>query len=79
MTSAVAGGQLKSLIERVERLEEDKHTVTSDIREIYVEAKSHGFDIKIMRRVVRLRKQSRDARREEEAILDMYLTALGEK
>jgi len=69
--------QLKSLIERVERLEEDKRTVSDDIKDVYAEAKSHGFDTKIMRQVVRLRKMDAREREEREAMLDLYLSALG--
>lgn len=69
--------QLKSLIERVERLEEDKRTVSDDIKDVYAEAKSHGFDTKIMRQVVRLRKMDAREREEREAMFDLYLSALG--
>ncbi|MDE2476230.1 MAG: DUF2312 domain-containing protein [Alphaproteobacteria bacterium] len=72
-----AAGQLKSLIERVERLEEEKGALTSDIREVYSEAKGHGFDTKIMRQVVRLRRLETSERQEQEAVLDLYLAALG--
>ena len=74
---SVAAGQLRSLIERIERLEEEKQTIAADIREVYAEAKSHGFDTKIMRQVVRLRKQDSSERQEEEAVRDLYLSALG--
>ncbi len=73
----VAAGQLRALIERVERLEEEKQTIAADIREVYGEAKSTGFDTKVMRQVVRLRKQDMAERQEHEAILDLYLHALG--
>lgn len=69
--------QLKSLIERVERLEEDKRTIADDIKEVYAEAKSTGFDTRIMRQVVRLRKMEPNERQEREALLDLYLSALG--
>ena len=72
-----AAGQLKSLIERVERLEEEKGALTADIREIYAEAKGHGFETKIMRQVVRMRKLDKAERQEQEAVLDLYLSALG--
>lgn len=72
-----AAGQLKSLIERVERLEEEKGALTADIREVYSEAKGHGFDTKIMRQVVRLRRLETSERQEQEAVLDLYLAALG--
>ncbi len=74
---SIAAGQLKSLIERIERLEEERQTIAADIREVYAEAKSHGFDTKIMRQVVRLRKQDSAERQEEEAVRDLYLHALG--
>lgn len=72
-----AKDQLKSLIERVERLEEDKRTIADDIKEVYAEAKSTGFDTKIMRQVVRLRKMEDHERQEREALLDLYQSALG--
>jgi uncharacterized protein (UPF0335 family) len=75
--SGFAKDQLRSLVERVERLEEEKAALTADIREVYSEAKGHGFDTKIMRQVVRLRKLDRADRQEQEAILDLYLGALG--
>lgn len=70
--------QLRSIVERAERLEEDKAAVMADLKEVYGEAKGNGFDVKIIRKVVRLRKQDRAKRAEEEAILDLYLSALGE-
>jgi uncharacterized protein (UPF0335 family) len=75
--SGFAKDQLRSLIERVERLEEEKAALTADIREVYSEAKGTGFDTKIMRQVVRLRKLDRADRQEQEAILDLYMSALG--
>lgn len=72
-----AKDQLKSLIERVERLEEDKRTIADDIKEVYAEAKSTGFDTRIMRQVVRLRKMEPHERQEREALIDLYLSALG--
>ena len=75
--SGFAAGQLRSLIERIERLEEEKAALTSDIREVYSEAKGNGFDTKIMRQVVRLRKLDKADRQEAEAVLDLYLSALG--
>jgi uncharacterized protein (UPF0335 family) len=75
--SGFAAGQLRSLIERIERLEEEKAALTSDIREVYAEAKGNGFDTKIMRQVVRLRKLDKADRQEAEAVLDLYLSALG--
>ena len=64
-------------MERIERLEEERAALTADIREIYAEAKSMGFDVKALRSVVRLRKQDDTERREQEAVLEVYLHALG--
>ena len=75
--SGSAAGQLKSLIERIERLEEEKKALTADISEVYAEAKGHGFDTKIMRQVIRLRALDKAERQEAEAVLDLYLSALG--
>jgi uncharacterized protein (UPF0335 family) len=75
--SGFAKEQLRSLIERVERLEEERAALSADIREVYSEAKGHGFDTKIMRQVVRLRRLDRADRQEQEAILDLYMSALG--
>jgi uncharacterized protein (UPF0335 family) len=77
MAKAFAKDQLKSLVERIERLEEEKAALAEDIREVYSEAKGNGFDTKIIRQVVRLRKLDRADRQEQEAILDLYLAALG--
>lgn len=77
MAKAFAKDQLKSLVERIERLEEEKAALTADVREVYSEAKGQGFDTKIIRQVVRLRKLDRADRQEQEAILDLYLAALG--
>jgi uncharacterized protein (UPF0335 family) len=75
--TSFAKGQLRGLVERIERLEEEKKTIAGDIKEVYGEAKSHGFDTKILRKVVALRKRDRHEREEEEAMLDLYLGALG--
>ena len=75
--TATAQGRLKSFIERIERLEEDKAAIMADLKEVFGEAKGEGFDTKIMRKVVRLRKQDTAKRQEEEAILDLYLSAIG--
>jgi uncharacterized protein (UPF0335 family) len=75
--SGFAAGQLKSLVERVERLEEEKAALAADIREIYAEAKGGGFDTKIMRHVIRIRRLDKADRQEQEAILGLYLSALG--
>ena len=76
--TATAQGRLRSLIERLERLEEDKAAVMADLKEVFAEAKGNGFDVKIINKVVRIRKQDRAKRQEEEAILDLYLSAIGE-
>ena len=73
-----AQGQLKSIIERIERLEQEKSEIAEQIKEVFLEAKGNGFDVKILRKVVRIRKQDRAKRLEEEAILDLYLAAMGE-
>ncbi|MGF1447743.1 MAG: DUF2312 domain-containing protein [Pikeienuella sp.] len=70
-------GQLKALIERIERLEAEKAEIAEQIKEVYAEAKAHGFDTKTLRKVVSLRKQDPDDRAEEELLLDTYLSALG--
>ena len=72
-----AKDQLKAIVERVERLEEEKKAISDDIRDVFAEAKGNGFDVKIMRKIVSIRKQDREKRREEEEILDLYLAALG--
>jgi len=72
----VAGDRLRSLVERVERLEEEKAALSGDIREVYSEAKSAGFDIRILRQIVRLRKLDGSDRREMEELLDLYKRAL---
>jgi uncharacterized protein (UPF0335 family) len=72
-----AKDQLKSLIERVERLEEEKSALGNDLKEVYAEAKGQGFDTKIMRQVVRIRKMESHEREERDALLDLYLSALG--
>ena len=72
----VAADHLKQLIERIERLEEDKAAVAEDIKEVYAEAKGEGFDTKVMRQIVRLRKMNHADRQEMEALLELYLNAL---
>jgi uncharacterized protein (UPF0335 family) len=69
--------RLKTIIERIERLEEDKAAVANDIKEVFAEAKGEGFDVKILRKVIRLRKQDKAKRLEEEALIDLYLSAIG--
>ncbi len=75
--NSVAADQLRLLIERIERLEEEKQGVADDIKDVYSEAKAVGFDAKIMRQIVRLRKMDKNDRAEMEAILDTYKSALG--
>lgn len=73
-----AQGRLRTIIERLERLEEDKQAVMTDQKEVFAEAKGEGYDVKALRKVIRLRKIDRAKREEENAILDLYLTTLGE-
>ena len=72
-----AKDQLKAIIERVERLEEERKTISDDIRDVYAEAKGNGFDVKALRTIVRLRKQDANERAEAETILETYMQALG--
>lgn len=76
--TTVAADRLRSFIERVERLEEEKQTIMADQKEVYAEAKGEGYDTKILRQVIRIRKMDRADRQEQEALLDLYLSALGE-
>jgi uncharacterized protein (UPF0335 family) len=69
--------QLRQLVESIERLEEEKKALSGDIRDKYLEAKGLGFDVKVLRQVVRLRKKSQAERQEEESVLEVYLHALG--
>lgn len=73
----IAAQRLRSFIERIERLEEEKAALAADIREVYAEAKGDGFDVKTMRQVVKLRKMDSSDRAEQEALLDLYKAALG--
>ena len=73
----IAADELRLLIERIERLEEEKKALADDIKDVYAEAKGNGFDVKALRTVVRMRKQDTDERKEQEAILEIYLQALG--
>ena len=77
--SGFAKEHLRSFIERIERLEEEKKALADDIKEVYSEAKGTGFDTKVMRQVIRLRKMESADRQEQEAMLDLYLSALGMK
>lgn len=78
MDDPIQGDQLKSVVERIERLEEEKKTISDDIKEVYAEAKGNGYDVKVLRKVIALRKRDRDERAEEEALIDLYLQAVGE-
>jgi uncharacterized protein (UPF0335 family) len=73
----IAGDRLKSFIERIERLEEERKTLSADIKEVYAEAKGTGFDTKIMRQLIRLRRLDKDDLDEQETLLDVYKRALG--
>ena len=73
----IAAGQLRAFVERIERLEEEKKAIADDIKDVYAEAKGNGFDTKILRQVVRLRKQDTNERREMEELLELYMHALG--
>jgi len=73
----VAVGQLRAFIERIERLEEEKKTISEDIKEVYAELKGTGFDTKAVRTIIRLRKKEEHERQEEEAIIQLYKDALG--
>ena len=76
-TTRFAKDQLKAVIERIERLEEEKKATSDDIREVYAEAKGNGFDVKALRSIVRLRKLDTDERREQQEVLETYMHALG--
>src|ERR1700721_4053883 len=72
-----AKDQLKAFVERIERLEEDKKTISDDIRDVYAESKGNGYDVKALRTIVRMRKQAANERAEQETILETYMQALG--
>ena len=72
-----AKGQLKAIIERIEKLEEEKKTISDDIKDVYGEAKGNGFDVKALRTIIRMRKQDADERQEQETVLETYMLALG--
>ncbi len=76
-SATVNASYLRAFIERIEKLEEEKKAIAEDIKEVYSEAKGTGFDAKIIRKIVSMRKMDREKRREEEEILDLYLSALG--
>ena len=73
----IAGEQLKSFIERIERLEEEKRALSADIKDVYAEAKGNGFDVAIMRQIIRIRRMDQDDVDEQETLLDIYKRALG--
>jgi uncharacterized protein (UPF0335 family) len=75
--SNFAREQLKAIVERIERLEEEKKSISDDIKDVFAEAKANGFDTKILRQVIRIRKQDLAERQEQETVLDLYLHALG--
>lgn len=77
MSDVVAADRLRSFIERIERIEVDRDDLTEDRKEVYLELKGEGFDSKAIRKIIRIRKQDRAKRQEEEAVLDLYLSALG--
>ncbi len=77
-TTTVAAERLRSFIERVERLEEEKAAIMNDTKEVFAEAKGEGYDVKTLRQVIRIRKMDRAERQEQEALLDLYLSALGD-
>ncbi len=77
-TGGVAGERLRSIIERVENLEEEKSNIMADVKEVFAEAKGDGYDVKTLRAIIRLRKMDKADRQEQEALLDLYLSALGE-
>jgi uncharacterized protein (UPF0335 family) len=77
MKNSVDAGHLRAFIERIERLEEEKKTIADDIKDVYAEAKATGYDAKAMRKIVSMRRQDHQKRKEEEEILDLYLSALG--
>jgi uncharacterized protein (UPF0335 family) len=77
VANSVAADELKAIIERIERLEEEKASLASDIKDVYAEAKANGFDTKVLRKIVALRKKDHAERKEEEAIMELYLEALG--
>lgn len=76
--TSTSAGRLRTIIERLERLEEDKQAIMNDTKEVFAEAKGEGYDVKILRKVIRIRKQDKAKRQEEDAIMDLYLSALGE-
>ena len=78
MSDPIQGDQLKSIVERIERLEEEKKSIVDDVAAVFAEAKAGGYDVKVLRKVIAIRKRDLRERREEEALLDLYLQAVGE-
>jgi len=76
-SDSVAQDQIRAFIERIERMEEEKKAIADDIKEIYAEAKGNGFDTKVLRQIIRIRKQDASERAEQEALLEPYMAALG--
>ncbi|PZU71669.1 MAG: DUF2312 domain-containing protein [Brevundimonas sp.] len=76
--TSTSAARLRTIIERLGRLEEDKQAVMTDMKEVFAEAKGEGYDVKVLRKVIRARKQDKAKRQEEDAILDLYMSALGE-
>ena len=76
-TDAVAADQLRVFIERIERLDEEKSAIGGDIKEVYAEAKGNGFDTKVLRKIVAVRKQDASERMEQDALMELYMSALG--
>ena len=76
-SDSVAQDQIRAFIERIERMEEEKAAISADIKEIYAEAKGNGFDVKVLRRIVNIRKQDANERMEQDALLELYMGALG--
>ncbi len=75
-TSSIAAAKLRSFVERIERLEQEKYELAADVRDVYAEAKGNGFDTKIMRQIIKLRKMEEPDRREQDELLDLYRRAL---
>lgn len=75
--AAIAGDQLKSIVERIERLEEEKSTIAEDVKEVYAEAKGNGYDVKILRKIIARRKRDREELQQEEAMIELYEGSLG--
>jgi uncharacterized protein (UPF0335 family) len=77
MTGTVASAQITAIVERIERLNAEKQTIADDTKQVYLEAKSNGFDTKAIREIVKLRKIDANTRQEQDAIVELYMTALG--